>query len=203
MTDERGHFNDLWARAEGSLRKRAEDHTAGDVSKLIHELHEHQIELEDKNEALVRERRKLETTRRKMTLQLQETEEQYRQLVDAVPDIVYKIDDNGCFSYLNRAVKNLGYEPEDLLGKHFSTIFHPEDAETFSRDNVLPGLQGVSTGAEKAPKLLDERRTGKRMTRHLEVRLLGPETWSMSGKETLEISGLVSSWGGNNRGRSI
>lgn len=99
------------------------------------------------------------------------TERRYIDLIQAIPDIVYSLDPEGRFTYLNEAARELGFVPAELIGHHFSEILEPEDLETVSRDRVLALLQGRATGDEGAPKLFDERRTGRRMTRNLEVRL--------------------------------
>jgi PAS domain S-box-containing protein len=99
----------------------------------------------------------------------------YLNLVRAIPDIVYVLDDRGCFVYLNEAAATLGFSPASLIGKHFTEIIHPEDRSTVSRDEVMKRLKGTVTGDERSPKLFDERRSGSRMTRNLEVRLLGGE----------------------------
>lgn len=100
------------------------------------------------------------------------TERQYMNLLQAIPDIVYILDGNGCFLYLNDAVRSLGWESTKLLGRHFSEIIHPADVPNVSRDMVLRRFEGTVTGPERAPKLFDERRSGQRMTRNLEVRLI-------------------------------
>jgi PAS domain S-box-containing protein len=102
---------------------------------------------------------------------LQMTEHQYLNLLQAIPDVVYTLDGKGRFIYLNDAVRNLGYEPAKLIGRHFSEIIHPGDVDRVSRAEATKALAGIVTGDESAPKLFDERRSGKRMTRNLEVRL--------------------------------
>ncbi len=113
------------------------------------------------------------TTRQNAHLQM--SEHQYLNLLQAVPDIVYTLDRDGKFIYLNDAVRGLGYEPSSLIGRHFSAIVHPEDVARVSREEALLPLKGTCTGDEGAPKLFDERRSGKRMTRNLEIRLLPGE----------------------------
>lgn len=106
---------------------------------------------------------------------LQATERRYLDLVQSLPDIVYSLDEEGRFNFVNNSVTSIGYNPIELLGKHFSTILHPDDVERVSRERVLPGFMGRVTGIKEAPKLFDERRTGNRKTMGLEVRILpGP-----------------------------
>ena len=102
--------------------------------------------------------------------EIQNSEERFESLVRTIPDIVYKIDTSGNFLFLNEAVNALGYQPQELIGRHFSCII--KNAEATSRDHVLPGYRGMKTDPVKAPKLFDERRTGNRMTKGLEVHLL-------------------------------
>ncbi|MBN2035331.1 MAG: PAS domain S-box protein [Chitinispirillaceae bacterium] len=103
-------------------------------------------------------------------------EQSYRTLLEIIPDIVYRLDTRGAITYINSCIETLGYKPRELIGRHFSIILHPDDAEKVSRVVVLEKIKGQVTGDENAPKIFDERRTGKRMTRGLEVRLI-PKHW--------------------------
>lgn len=103
---------------------------------------------------------------------LKVSEEKFGSLVLTIPDIIYRIDPDGNFIFLNDAVRSIGYEPEELIGKHFSEIIYPPDVEDVSRSKVLPKYAGKITGDEWAPKLFDERRTGKRKTTGLKMRFV-------------------------------
>ncbi len=103
----------------------------------------------------------------------------YRTLIQTLPDIIYEIDGDGIFTYLNDAVEKIGYLPADLIGKHFSVIIHPEDVDSVTRANVLMRLKGCVVGDENSPRLFDERRTGKRLTRKLRARLV--PKWGVDG----------------------
>lgn len=95
----------------------------------------------------------------------------YGELIRALPDIVYRLDTQGNFTYLNDSISHLGYTPEQLLGEHFTNIIHPDDVERIQRSKVLLRYRGRKT-APGAPLLFDERRTGNRITRKLNVRLI-------------------------------
>jgi diguanylate cyclase (GGDEF)-like protein/PAS domain S-box-containing protein len=124
---------------------------------------------------LSRAQANLQALNRKLDLalhELHESEERFGVLVQMVPDVVYRIDPEGRFTFVNDAVERLGYRPEDLVGRHFSEIILPADVEMVSREHVLPQFAGKVTGPEQAPKLFDERRTGDRVTKNLEIRLV-------------------------------
>jgi PAS domain S-box-containing protein len=97
---------------------------------------------------------------------------EYESIINILPDIIYKIDPEGHFIFISNSVTSLGFQPEELLGRHFSVLVHPEDVLKVSRKYVLPKYQGKTTGNENAPKLFDEVRTGRRITRNLAVRLV-------------------------------
>ena len=81
------------------------------------------------------------------------SEAKYRALVEGSSDFIYVLDADGCFTYANReAVHLLGYDPEDILGKHYTQVLHPDDVEALKF-------------------AFAERRTGERATRRMEVRL--------------------------------
>ncbi|MBP7095009.1 MAG: PAS domain S-box protein [Spirochaetia bacterium] len=95
----------------------------------------------------------------------------YEDLVRALPDLVYELDVEGRFVFVNEAVGLLGYRSEELIGKHFSVLLHDQDATAFDRDSVLGLFKGVRTGPGLAPRLFNERRGIDRRTENLEVRL--------------------------------
>jgi PAS domain S-box-containing protein len=131
-------------------------------------------------------------TRKQNGMESPGIEQRYKTLVEIIPDIVYRLDIYGKITFINNYIKMLGYQPEDLVGKHFSCILHPDDVEKVSRVVVLEKIKGRVTGEEGAPKLFDERRGGPRMTRGLEVRLI-PKNWKpeQNGKNLL-IGSLIS-----------
>ncbi len=111
-------------------------------------------------------------------------------ILKGLPDIVYKIDPDGFFTFINDSVRRLGYEPEELIGEHFSKIIHPDDVKLFTRNYVLPKFKGKATGNKIAPKLFDERRTGKRETKGLGIRLI-PNPQKCEKKDAGETIGSV------------
>ncbi|NLE01484.1 MAG: PAS domain S-box protein [Fibrobacter sp.] len=124
--------------------------------------------------------------------QKQYFEEQLARITEISTAIIYTLDLNGYFTYINNAVESiLHFKPDELMGKHFSVIMPPDEFERVSRDNILPKLEGRQTGAHKAPKLFDERRTGERRTRSLEVKLITKDT--MDVKVLVgDVTGIIS-----------
>ena len=98
-------------------------------------------------------------------------ERRYEDLVHSLPDIVYELDSEGRFTFINNSVRLLGYDPADLVGSHFSVLLHEEDAAVVDRDTVLEMFKGARTGPALSPKLFNERRAIDRRTENLEVRL--------------------------------
>ena len=85
-----------------------------------------------------------------------ESQENYRSLIDLTPDIIYRLKEDGTILFISRAVQQLGYDPEELIGRPFEEIICPEDRQK-SRDHFV------------------ERRIGERRTKNLEVRLLNKQ----------------------------
>ena len=81
------------------------------------------------------------------------SEARYRALVEGSSDFIYVLDPEGNFAFANAEVGHLlGYSPDEIIGRHYTEILHPEDADNVGR-------------------AFHERRTGQRATRRLEVRL--------------------------------
>ncbi|UVW30468.1 EAL domain-containing protein [Massilia sp. H6] len=97
--------------------------------------------------------RRLALENERMANQLENSEKMYRYLVDSSPDIIYTLNHEGRFTFVNdRAYQLLGYSRDELLGKHYSVLVHEEDLE-------------------RARYVFNERRVDERASRNVELRL--------------------------------
>ncbi len=101
----------------------------------------------------------------------EEYERRYEDLVHALPDIIYELDVEGRFTFVNDSISELGYRPDELVGRHFSMLFYEDEADSVDRSVVLADYTGHKTGQALSPKLFNERRGWDRRTSDLEVRL--------------------------------
>jgi PAS domain S-box-containing protein len=68
------------------------------------------------------------TERKRAEESLCESEEQYRDLVENLSDALFKTDIKGLVIYISPIVETIiGFKPEEIIGKHFSGFFHPDD----------------------------------------------------------------------------
>ncbi|MDY7032345.1 MAG: PAS domain S-box protein [Thermodesulfobacteriota bacterium] len=72
------------------------------------------------------------TKRTKTEEALRESEELFRSLSENTPDIIYTLDQNGAFTYINSAFKEiLGYEREEVIEKYFIDFSKEEDKREY------------------------------------------------------------------------
>ncbi len=71
-------------------------------------------------------------SRRHSDVELRESREAYRSLVENLNDVIFVLDVSGVLRYLSPAAKIFGYSPEDLEGKGFTGIIFPEDLKLVS-----------------------------------------------------------------------
>ena len=64
---------------------------------------------------------------------LERSERRFRDLVESLVDVVFSLDLDGRVEYISPAVKRFGFTVEELTGKHFTHIFHPEDRSAGDR----------------------------------------------------------------------
>ncbi len=97
--------------------------------------------------------RYLERSNVLMTARLEQSERLHRFLVERSPDIIYTLDNKGCFTFINSRVESLlGFSRDELIGFPYFTIVHDDDLG-------------------RAVYAFNERRTDHRATTNLEVRL--------------------------------
>lgn len=74
--------------------------------------------------------RRLKRDNQRISEQLEHSAKIYRHLIDSSPDIIYTLDERGCFIFINdRVLPLLGWQPAQLLGQHYSLLVHPSDLE--------------------------------------------------------------------------
>lgn len=73
-------------------------------------------------------------------------------ILRTVPDVIYRLDADGCVTFVSEAVRRYGYDPANLRGNDLVQIVHPED-----RDRMAACIR--------------ERRTGLRRSASVEFRL--------------------------------
>ncbi len=70
------------------------------------------------------------TERRRAEEALRESEARFRDISENAVEWIWEVDTSGRYTYSSPAVEQiLGYKPEEVLGKRFYALFHPEDRE--------------------------------------------------------------------------
>jgi PAS domain S-box-containing protein len=68
------------------------------------------------------------TKQKKAEHALKESEEKHREIVENINDVLFTINNEGIMRYISPQVKDLfGYEPDEIIGKHFSEFVYPDD----------------------------------------------------------------------------
>lgn len=97
-------------------------------------------------------RRHLEKTNRLINNKLEHSKNLYRYLIDSSPDIIYTVDQAGCFTFVNDQIESLGFRKEELIGQHYSFLIHEDDID-------------------RAKFVFNERRKDSRTKHNIELRL--------------------------------
>ncbi len=120
---------------------------------------------------------RLERSHAMMASRLERSEHLHRFLVENSPDLIYTLDQFGCFTFVNSRFESLlGYTFEELLGQPYFTIVYEEDIA-------------------KAHYAFNERRKDSRVTNNLEVRLKCKAGDSFKSFDSRCITAMLSAMG--------
>ncbi|TGN41071.1 EAL domain-containing response regulator [Marinobacter confluentis] len=112
-----------------------------------------------------------------VSMRLEKSEELHRYIVNSSPDIVFMLDRQGRFCFVNSKVESLlGYQQAELIGRHFRHILDNRD---LARGTYA--LTGPNISAHN-PRTLEVRlktRGSRKATRHFEITAfpIDAETW--------------------------
>lgn len=89
-------------------------------------LEEKALALYNANEQLLHLNENLGQQIRARLAELRQSEQRYRQLIESVQDIIYKISPEGFFTFVSPVVeKLLGYTEQEFVGRHFTDFIKP------------------------------------------------------------------------------
>ncbi|MBN1956699.1 MAG: EAL domain-containing protein [Desulfuromonadales bacterium] len=90
----------------------------------------------------VLEKINLELDNREMVEKLEESEALHRFIVHNSPDLLYMLDRDGYFVFVNKnTLKSLGYRRKEIIGKHYTEVVYPKDierAKLFFNNGFIP-----------------------------------------------------------------
>lgn len=118
-------------------------------------------------------------------VRLEKSEALHRYIVNTSPDIVFMLDEEGYICFINSKVESLlGYQPEELCGRHFRQILDDRDVSKGTY-----ALKGANITADN-PRTLEVRlktRGSQQATRHFEITAfpIDPQTWPHVGNSTV------------------
>ncbi len=121
------------------------------------------------------QKRDMERDLLRLSKQLERSERMHRFMIESSPDIIFIVDKQGNFRFVNdRAEDLLGYKKDELIGEHFSVVVDPNSMA-------------------KAEKCFSERRTTIRAARDEEIWLLckpGGRPKGARGRIAIEMNAL-------------
>jgi PAS domain S-box-containing protein len=95
------------------------------------------------------------TRRKEIEIQLRDSEERYRMLIENLDDTVFSLDPEANFTYISESITRVaGYRPDEVVGRSFTLFVEPEYVPgLFS--NYARCLQGERTTSEFVARAKD------------------------------------------------
>ena len=109
---------------------------------------------------------------------LEKSEALHRYIVNSSPDIVFMLDANGRFCFVNSKIESLlGYKPTELCDQHFRHILDDRDV---ARGIYALNAPDISADNPRTLEIRLKTRGSRRATRHFEITAfpIDPQTWT-------------------------
>ncbi|GGE68518.1 hypothetical protein GCM10011533_21120 [Streptosporangium jomthongense] len=109
---------------------------------------------------------------------LETSEALHRYIVNSSPDIVFMLDADGHFCFINSKIESLlGYTPDELCGKHFRHILDDRDV---AKGIYALNAPDISADNPRTMEIRLKTRGSRRATRHFEITAfpIAPQSWT-------------------------
>jgi PAS domain S-box-containing protein len=120
------------------------------------------------------------TERRRLDEELRNSQEQFRVLVQGVADYaIYMLDPGGHVSSWNSGAERIkGYAPNEVIGRHYSAFFTPEDVE---RGEPMTNLAAVARDGRIETEGWRLRKDGSRFWAHVVIDRITDDSGKLIG----------------------
>jgi PAS domain S-box-containing protein len=125
-----------------SVKENSKEHMTAEIEALHQRISELQTQVDG---------------RRQAEQALRRSERELDSIIRTTPDIIFRLDTDGKFTFISDAVKKYGYSPEKVLGKDFLYLVHPEDRA-------------------KTKQRIADRLAGKKISKKMKIRLINKDT---------------------------
>ncbi|WP_417545879.1 EAL domain-containing protein [Marinobacter sp.] len=132
-------------------------------------------------------------------VRLEKSEALHRYIVNSSPDIVFMLDAEGHFCFINSKVESLlGYKPAELCGSHFRHILDDRDV---ARGIYALNAPDISADNPRTLEIRLKTRGSRRATRHFEITAfpIDPQSWTQNSRTQGGSSGQNASYYGTAR----
>ena len=127
----------------------------------------------------------LEAEVKRKTVYLERANARYRTLFENAEDVIYTVDTKGIITSINPSVSRMtGYEPTEVIGRHFSEFLYSEDIKAVE-NSFGDILKGTKAGTSALEFRLSHKKGGVRW-----VELNSRAICNASG-QLLEIEGIL------------
>jgi len=149
----------------------------------------------------------LEKAHNAMQVRLKKSEELHRYIVNSSPDIVFMLDREGRFTFINNKIESvLGYKKRELIGTHYKTIVDEKDFERASyafKDSIYSGNANGHKNSDQTSKttrtieLHLKTQGGNRAPRYFEITVFPIEssTAGLKGVPSGALKKLIGTYG--------
>ena len=130
--------------------------------------------------------RQMQLEKEELTIKIAESEKTYKTIVEKIPELIFKLDNDRKITFANPAFKLLGYEPDELIGTTVENLIESDEIEDIADEMATKYVGPLATSDLEVVFKVNEESTIFEQMKSQKFNIYAEGIWDVSDEDAFK-----------------